>query len=209
MSKRLIIVAVAVLVLAVAGTTAVMAQEPTTPPTPGFGLFGRWADDFGFMHSQNGFGPMGGRGMRGGNFGPMFNQDAFGPMGGRGGMRGGAGNGLMPVAAEQLGLTLDELLTELQAGKTIAELAEAQEVELQTIVDAVLAPWSERLAQAVENERMTQEEADEFLATLETNITDRLSQPWSDWDRGPGFVDEDGNGVCDHRETIDQDNQAE
>ncbi len=192
MSRRLIIVAVAVFALIIAGATAVMAQEPDTNPTPGFGMFGRRADGFGFMQGHNNFGRMGGRGgnfgpMMGGRgaFGPMGSQDALGPMAGRG-MWGGAGYGLLPVAAEQLGMTLDELLAELQAGKTVAELAEAQEVDLQTIVDAFLAPWSERLAQAVENERMTQEEADEFLATLETEITTRLSEPWSDWERGPG-----------------------
>lgn len=200
MSKRLIIVAIAVFVLVIAGATAVMAQEPDTNPTPGFGMFGRRADGFGFMQGHDTFGPMRGRGGnfgpmmggqgafgpmggRGGNFGPMSNQSAFGPMGGRG-MWGGAGYGLLPVAAEQLGMTLDELAAELQAGKTIAELAEAQEVDLQTIVD-------------------------EYLATLQTEITDRLSEPWSGWGRGPAFIDEDGDGVCDHWGTINQDEDAE
>lgn len=62
-----------------------------------------------------------------------------GPGMGRPGMgrhRGGPG---LDVAATALGLTNDELRTELQAGKTIADVATAKGVDLQKVIDAMVA----------------------------------------------------------------------
>jgi hypothetical protein len=97
---------------------------------------------------------------------------------------GGPENSAIAIAAEQLGLEPADLLAELQAGKTIAELAEAQGVSLDSIVEAIVAAHSERLATAVENGRITQEQADAMLATMTENLTARLSQPF---ESGQGF----------------------
>ncbi len=104
--------------------------------------------------------------------------------GGGWGMGGGFADSPIAIAAEQLGMEPDALLTELQAGKTVAELAEANGVSLDSIVDAVVAAHSERLATAVENGRITQEQADERLATMTEHLTERLSQPF---EAGQGF----------------------
>lgn len=97
---------------------------------------------------------------------------------------GGPEDSPIAIAAEQLGMEPDALLTELQAGKTVAELAEANGISLDAIVDAVVTAHSERLATAVENGRITQEEADARLETLRTDLTERLSQPF---EAGQGF----------------------
>jgi ferredoxin len=44
----------------------------------------------------------------------------------------------LEAAATALGITADELRTELEAGKTIAEVAEAQGVDIETVIDALV-----------------------------------------------------------------------
>jgi uncharacterized protein (DUF433 family) len=72
----------------------------------------------------------------------------------------------LPVVAEALDMTPQELMEALQDGATIAELADEQGVELDDITEAIVAKAEELLATAVENERITQEQADEILANL-------------------------------------------
>lgn len=59
-------------------------------------------------------------------------------------MRPGAVD-LIATAAEALGLSEDELLSELQAGSTLGQLADQQGVERQELVDALLAGQEEEL----------------------------------------------------------------
>ena len=69
--------------------------------------------------------------------------------------------------AEALGMTVEELQAELEAGKTIAEIAEEQGIDLGAFA---LEQAAERLAQAVEDGKLTQEEADEKLAEIQEAI---------------------------------------
>jgi len=108
-----------------------------------------------------------------GDFGP-------GMMGFGRGKRSPLGNWMgsgKEVLAEQLDLTADELATELKAGKTIAELAEEQGIDLQTMRDAMSAAQVEamkaNIQQAVEEERMTQDQADWVLKGLEQGFLPR------------------------------------
>ncbi len=54
------------------------------------------------------------------------------------------------TAAEALGMTPAELRTELEAGKSIAEIADEKGVDKQVVVDAIVADGTERLEQAIE-----------------------------------------------------------
>jgi hypothetical protein len=92
------------------------------------------------------------------------------------------GSASFDVLAEILGMTTDEVREALAGGQTITELAEAQGVPLQDVADALVAAEAERLQQAVEDGRLTQEEADERLALMEENILERLESG----ERGPG-----------------------
>jgi hypothetical protein len=56
----------------------------------------------------------------------------------------------LETAAEALGMTAEELRAELQAGKSIAQVAEERDVDLQVVVDALVAAGTERLQQAIE-----------------------------------------------------------
>jgi hypothetical protein len=133
--------------------------------------------------AAEGFGP----GKRGGKFGgpgmmPGGPGGKFG--GGRGGFMGGPDNGFIPLVAEAFDMTPEDLLAELQEGKTIAALAEEKGVDTQPIIDSHLAQVEENLAEAVADGKLTQERADWMLEQAETHITDMLNQTWEDC--GPG-----------------------
>jgi transposase len=143
MKKKLLIgagVALIVLLLAgLGGAAFVFAQEPTSPIP--FGWHG------------------GGRGMGG------FGRGGFGWV-------GGGQWTMFDTAAEALGLTPEELFAELHAGKSLHEIAEAKGVDVQTVYDAMNAARGEAmqqaLQQAVEDGRITQEQADQMIERLES-----------------------------------------
>lgn len=117
-------------------------------------------------------------GMRG------FDKGLKAPMGGPGMAR--LGEDLLSVAADQLDMTLTELMDALQGGSTIAGLAEEAGVETQTIVDAYLDGVREDVAEAVSEGNMTQVQADYYLERLETRVTDQLDNTWQDGLRDGG-----------------------
>lgn len=82
------------------------------------------------------------------------------------------------IIADTLGMSQQDLIAELRTGKTVAEVAQAQGVDLTTVVDALLAPRAERLQQAVDNGRLTQEQADALLVLARIRTEDRLQQPY-------------------------------
>jgi len=87
------------------------------------------------------------------------------------GLRLREGSASFDVVAEQLGLTPAELTEALDDGQTLAEIAEAQGVDLQDIQDALSASrieqMKEKIAQAVTDGDMTQEEADWWLTGID------------------------------------------
>ena len=92
----------------------------------------------------------------------------------------------MAVAAEQLGMTTQELWDRLQDGGSIADLARAQGVDAQAIADAFVAQRSEFLSQAVEDGRITQERADWMLEHMDEEVMEHLTEPFSAGGQGPG-----------------------
>jgi hypothetical protein len=77
----------------------------------------------------------------------------------------------LAAAADALGMTTDELSTQLQNGKTLQELADAAGVDLQVVQDAVSAVHAEEMRQWIQQSitdgTMTQEKADWLLEGLE------------------------------------------
>jgi predicted DNA-binding protein YlxM (UPF0122 family) len=86
---------------------------------------------------------------------------------------GGPGD-ILETIAEVLGLTPEDLRTELRDGKTVAEVAEAQGVDTQAIVDAVNAEIEQWVQEAVAEGRLTQEQADRILESLADADGERL-----------------------------------
>ncbi|MCB0961820.1 MAG: hypothetical protein KDA98_00690, partial [Acidimicrobiales bacterium] len=64
-----------------------------------------------------------------------------------------------------------ELRDQLGPDTTLADVAAAQGVDVQTVIDAMVADAQEHLATAVEEGRLTQEEADAKAADLVERIT--------------------------------------
>jgi polyhydroxyalkanoate synthesis regulator phasin len=87
------------------------------------------------------------------------------------------------VAAEELGVTAADLMAEIQAGKSIADVAGEKGVDVQAIVDAYLAQLGEVLDQAVQNGRITQDQADSMLEHAQETVPEMLENPWQG--RGP------------------------
>lgn len=101
------------------------------------------------------------------------------PRGGRGdhGGRGGRGERgkHLEAAATALGMAADELRTELRSGKTIAQVAADQGVDVQDVIDALVAEVKAHLDEEVASGEHTQAEADAKLAEVTARITDRVN----------------------------------
>ena len=106
---------------------------------------------------------------------------------GPGGHRGRPGSFAGGVSSEALtdllGIDAQDLREQLRDGATLAEIAAAQGVETQAVVDELVGELTERVDNAVENGRLDQADADEKLAEAEAKITDRVNNGRPD--RGP------------------------
>ncbi|MBC7228346.1 MAG: hypothetical protein H5T61_14125 [Thermoflexales bacterium] len=75
------------------------------------------------------------------------------------------------AVAEALGMTPEQLFSELHSGKTLEEIAEEKGVDIQKVYEAAQAArvqqMKDAIQQAVEDGRMTQEQADWLLEGLE------------------------------------------
>jgi urease gamma subunit len=100
--------------------------------------------------------------------------------------RGGRGAGL-ETAAETIGVTPEQLREQVRAGQSVAEVAQANGVEPQTVIDAVVEQHSERIAQAEQDGRLSAEEAQEKRDGLAERVEARVNDDTSDTPRpGPG-----------------------
>jgi hypothetical protein len=104
--------------------------------------------------------------------------------GGRGGMKGGA---QLTTIATALGITEAELQTELQAGKSVADVAIAKSVSLDKVISAIVDAETKTLTQAVTDGKLTQAQADQRIANLKANLPAQLAQAgWIGGGRGGG-----------------------
>jgi lipoate-protein ligase A len=92
----------------------------------------------------------------------------------------------LAVAATALGMTEAELRTELEAGKSIAQVAETKNVDLQVVVGALIAQHKTHIADHVAEGKLTQAEADEKLANLEARVTEMVNKTGLPMKGGPG-----------------------
>ena len=86
--------------------------------------------------------------------------------------RGHRGGKSLDTVAEVLGIDEDDLRTQLADGATIADIAGD---DIDAVIDALVADKTERIEAAVEDGRLTQEEADEKLAEIEDRVTDNVN----------------------------------
>jgi len=74
--------------------------------------------------------------------------------------------GFLGVAADVLGISVEELVEQLGQGRTLADIAQELGADLQAIVEAFVARVQEALEQAVANGRLTPEQAEAILAQV-------------------------------------------
>src|SRR5688500_2762018 len=93
--------------------------------------------------------------------------------------RGGPGHGGKPsldVAANTIGVTFEELRTALEEGKSIAQVAQSKDVDVQKVIDAMVADAREHLAAAGRSGRLTQAQADERLEKVTEHTTEVVNR---------------------------------
>jgi hypothetical protein len=76
------------------------------------------------------------------------------------------------TVSEILGLDNDELREQLRDGASLADIATANDVDPQTLVDALVAGAQERLDEAVANGRVDEADVAEKTADLEERVSD-------------------------------------
>lgn len=191
MLKKSIVILVALFLVAGAafGVTAVLAQEAEDAPVPAPGVPGGFGPGHMWQWQEDGEQPA----------------MPYGRMHGRGGMMGGwmmDGNTLLDVVADSLGLTVEEVLEELNQGISIAELAENQGVAVETIIADFSEAHAEALQEAVDAGSITQEQADWMQQNMTAMIAAHVNQAWSGGfgpGAGPGgchgYGDSDGSGA--------------
>jgi hypothetical protein len=100
----------------------------------------------------------------------------------------GPGKGAEAVATA-LGITVEELKTELSSGKSIADVAKAKNFDIAKVIAAMTAQMKAHLDEEVASGEHTQAEADAKLAAFTARVTEMVNQvggPKAGHKGGPG-----------------------
>jgi hypothetical protein len=89
------------------------------------------------------------------------------------------------ITAKVTGLKVEDVVKELQAGKTFADVAKANGKTAADLVNAFLADRKVVLDKAVTDGRITQDVADTLLATMKSNVEEHVNGTWTP--RGMGY----------------------
>jgi len=92
------------------------------------------------------------------------------------GQRNMAVRGIIHLAAQETGLTEQEIVDQYRAGNSLASILTANGVDVNEFIDLAVSQAEERLTQSVENGRLTQEEADQRLTQLRDELTTRINE---------------------------------
>ena len=116
----------------------------------------------------------------------------------------GPGKGAEAVATA-LGITVEELKTELSSGKSIADIAKAKNVDIAKVIAAMTAQMKAHLDEEVASGEHTQAEADAKLAEFTTRVTEMVNKaggPKAGQKGGPGGKHGKGGFVTDALATV-------
>ncbi len=81
--------------------------------------------------------------------------------------------------AQTLGLTPEELSSHLQSGETLAEIAQEQNIPEDTVIAAIVAPYTEQLKLQMRYGYLTQEQADALLIEAQEHARTLVNQDLS------------------------------
>lgn len=83
--------------------------------------------------------------------------------------------GVLGLAAQQTGLTRDEISTRLRGGESLAQILTAAGVNVDTFVSDVITQVETQLAQAVASGNITQQRADDLITRLREDLPARIN----------------------------------
>jgi len=106
---------------------------------------------------------------------------------GGGPMMGGHFGGFdrLDAAAKYLDLSSDQLRTQLQSGKSLADIAKAQGKSVEGLVQALVDDAKKHLDDARANGRITQAQEDQILTEIKSRVTDMVNGTFRGFG-GPG-----------------------
>jgi cytidylate kinase len=84
--------------------------------------------------------------------------------------------GALDAAATALGLKVDDLLTKVSAGQSVADIAKAQGKSLDDVKAAVTAEVTKELDRAVADKQLTSAQRDQVLSELKAHLDDLLTR---------------------------------
>ena len=116
----------------------------------------------------------------------------------------GPGKGAEAVATA-LGITVEELKTELSSGKSIADVAKAKNVDIAKVISAMTAQMKAHLDEEVASGEHTQAEADAKLVEFTTRVTEMVNKaggPRAGHKGGPGGKHGKGGFVTEALATV-------
>ncbi|UCG54576.1 MAG: hypothetical protein JSV32_08385 [Dehalococcoidia bacterium] len=88
------------------------------------------------------------------------------------------GHVVIEEVAGILGLTPEDLIVQLDAGQTIEQIASAQGIAIEELIDEVVAWYTESLATLVEEGYINQEQADALLGQAQFRIEQLVTTQW-------------------------------
>jgi hypothetical protein len=107
---------------------------------------------------------------------------------------GPAGFSVFAAAAEQLGMTVEELRAALTDGTSILDLAKAKGLDPDAFTASVVAAVKAEIESAVTAGDLTREQADRILEDLEEHVAAHLAATHQPGEHGRGGCDKDGSG---------------
>lgn len=88
---------------------------------------------------------------------------------------GGIDSDDLTAAAQALGMTEADLTTALDGGQTLADVASTQKVNIQKVIDAIVAADTSEIQADVSAGTITQAQADQRLSNLTAHVTDEVN----------------------------------
>ena len=107
--------------------------------------------------------------------------------------------------ADKLGISANDLVKELQGGKSVADVAAEKGVSEQSLIDALMAPQIDALKLRVQSGFLTQAQADSIQQAQEARVKYMVEQKgfagnhgWGGYGVGPGMTGAHGHASGDH-----------
>lgn len=96
-------------------------------------------------------------------------------------------------AAALIGIDIDTLWAEVDSGKSLAEIAQANGVDPQTLIDAGIAAENQLIDAEVAAGLLTAEEAAEWRAEVPAYVSEMVNEPWGMMEFEEEWLEEEAN----------------